>query len=155
MLKMIWCQDKNGGIGLNNKLPWRIKSEMQHFINETKGKAVAMGRGTYDSIGRALPNRENFVITRNNHIKIDGVKIINQPEEIINLAKDKDVYIIGGKSIYEYFLPHADELIISQLDNTYNCDCFLNLDLSNFVLTNEVKNPEFKVLYYKQRKNQH
>ncbi len=145
---MIWCEDANHGIGINNKMPWDIKEEMRHFIKTTKGHTVVMGRKTFESIGKPLPNRTNIVLTNNPDLKIDGVQIIHDFNKIIELAKSQDIFIIGGASIYKQFLPFADELVISKLPDTYHCTEYLNFNLSNFKLKNTEDFGLFKVNYY-------
>ncbi len=148
MLKMIWCEDINHGIGINNKMPWNIKEEMRHFISSTKGHTVVMGRKTYESIGKPLPNRTNIVLTNNKDLKIDNVQICHDFNEILKKAKSSDIFIIGGASIYRQFLPYADQLIISHLPDSYHCTEFLNFDLSNFKEVNKVDHQLFTVSYY-------
>ncbi|MDR2829092.1 MAG: dihydrofolate reductase [Mycoplasmataceae bacterium] len=153
MIFLIWAQDNNGGIGKNNKLPWRVKGEMQHFINTTRGKIVVMGRKTFESIGKPLPNRENIVISTNVGYQPDGVKVYSNIEQVVKAYKDNDVFVIGGKSIYEAFMPYADELIVSYIDGTYECDTTMNkIDMTKFELIDENNdNSEFSVKYYRRK----
>lgn len=152
MLKMIWCEDKNHGIGINNKMPWNIPSEMQHFIATTKNHTVVMGRKTFESIGKPLPKRNNIVLTNNKNLKIEGVNIINSTNDIIQKAKTEDIFIIGGASIYRQFLPYAQQLVISCLPDSYKCTEFLNLDLSDFKLSETIDKGLFIVKYYDRKK---
>lgn len=149
MLKLIVCVDLNNGIGLNNKLPWNIKSEMQHFKNTTINHTVVMGRKTYESIGRLLPNRTNIIFSNNSNYKVEGALVTNDVQKIIDLSKTEDVYIIGGKSIYDIFLNNCDELIISKLFAAYECDTFIKLNLKFFELNKSIKHDEFEINYYK------
>lgn len=149
MLKLIVCVDSNNGIGLNNKLPWNIKSEMQHFKNTTINHTVVMGRKTYESIGRLLPNRNNIILSNNVDYKVDGALVTNNIQEIIDLSKTREVFIIGGKSIYDIFLNYCDELIISKLFTSYECDTFIKFNLRFFELEQTIKQDEFEINYYK------
>lgn len=149
MLKLIVCVDLNNGIGLNNKLPWNVKSEMQHFKNTTINHTVVMGRRTYESIGRLLPNRNNVIFSNNPDYKVEGALVTNDVQKIITLSKSEDVYIIGGKSIYDVFLNYCDELIISKLFIAYECDTFIKLNLKFFKLDQTIKHDEFEINYYK------
>ncbi|MGL4950866.1 MAG: dihydrofolate reductase [Mycoplasma sp.] len=148
MLKMILCVDSKNGIGKDNALPWNIKAEMQHFKDTTSGHTVVMGRKTYDSIGRLLPNRENIIIT-NQDLKIEGATITNSIDDVLHLSKTKDVFIIGGQQIYDLFVEHCDELIISRLEETYDCDTFINFNFKFFELHKTINQNEFKVEHYK------
>lgn len=147
MLKAILCQDIKGGIGRDNSLPWKIKSEMQHFISETTNKTIVMGRGTFNSLNnKPLKNRKNIVLTKNKkYSKIEGVTFINDYSEIIELSKREDVYIIGGAQIYGIFEDYIDEYIISTIDNDYNCDLFFKFSKIFFNLKSSVKFDDFKL----------
>ena len=153
MLKLIVCWDKNQGIGKNNQLPWNVKEEMAHFRKTTENATVVMGRKTYESIGRLLPNRENIIFSNNKDYKVKGAKVTNNVESILKLAQTKDVFIIGGLQIYKLFIDHCDELIISQLNKAYECDTFWNINLNRFTKKEVVKHNEFKVTYYQNNKD--
>lgn len=151
MIKMIWCEDANHGIGINNKLPWSIKEEMDHFKTTTANSIVVMGRKTFDSIGRPLPNRKNVIITKNKFFLNNDVITYNSIEDFVKDFKNKNVFVIGGKSIYEQFLPFANELIVSKLNKSYNCDTFICIDKKDFALTNVINKKDFKIEYYVKR----
>lgn len=154
MIKMIWCEDKNHGIGIDNSLAWNIKSEMQHFRNETKGKTVVCGEKTFISFGnKPLPNRKNIVLTLDKNFIAPGAIIYNDLHQLLADYKDETIYIIGGKTIYKLLFPYADELIISTLNKSYNCNVFMSFDLSDFKLEKTLNNDEFVVNYYKRVKN--
>lgn len=140
LLNIIVCCDNKYGIGINNKLPWNNKDEMNLFKNKTigeKNNCVIMGKNTYKSIPKKyfpLKNRTNIILSstmNKNDIKEDNVIIHNNHYEIIEYIKknNHDVYwIIGGTSIYEFFLSYYKEIIneihISILNENYNCDTF-------------------------------
>lgn len=147
MLKMIVCADSQNGIGKDNKLPWNIKSEMDHFKSTTSGHIVVMGRKTYESIGRLLPNRKNIIFS--NSIKsIEGAIVTNNIQDVLALSKNEDVFVIGGKQIYKLFEPYYDELLISRLPQSYDCDTSLNLNMNFFNLVNTKDCTEFKIETY-------
>ncbi len=153
MIKMIWCSDVNNGVGIGNQLPWNVKEEMAHFINETKGQIVVMGENTFKSIGKPLPNRKNIVLSDDSSFNHEGITIYNDYKKILSDFNDETIYIIGGISIYKLFYEYADVLIISKLNKSYNCDRFLAFDLINFDITKTIKHNEFVVNYYERRKN--
>ena len=153
MIKMIWCEDIHHGIAKNNKLPWHIKEEMLFFKNTTLNNIVVMGKNTWLSLNKKpLTNRINYVLTKDKSLKSnnENLFIINDFNDILNLKNKttKDIYIIGGKQIYELFFNYADELIISKLVNDYQCDILLNYNLSDFKLINEINKNSFKVEIY-------
>lgn len=152
MLKLIVCFDKNNGIGKNGKLAWSIKSEMEHFRNTTLNKTVVMGRKTFESIGKLLPNRKNIILSRDEKYKVDGAYVSSDIELPIRLSKQEDVFIIGGKEIYEYYIDFVDEIIISKLDKSYNCDIFWKPNLNTFTLVSKKNNEDFSVFIYKSNK---
>lgn len=149
MIKMIWCEDLAHGLGYNGQLPWSNKEEMLHFRATTINNIIVCGRKTYESFPfRPLKNRTNIVITNNKDYDALGALIYTDVNKMINDYKNNDVYIVGGKKIYELFFPLADELIISTLNKQYKCDTFMKFDLKDFKKTNSIKKEEFIINYY-------
>ena len=107
MLSMIFACDEEGAIGKDGDLPWRQSSDLQFFKRTTLNKTVVMGRKTWDSLGRPLPKRRNIVMTRSG--LIDAVETMSF-EEVMALAENEEVVVIGGGEIYALFLPHAKEV---------------------------------------------
>jgi dihydrofolate reductase len=120
---------------------------MQHFVNTTKNKTVVMGRKTYDSIGHTLPNRKNLVLTYNNDLNLPGVTIYHDISKLINDHINEDLYVIGGKQIYEEFSKYADFYIVSYINNSYDCDIYMDkIDFSNFeIIKQDTTKPEFSI----------
>jgi len=112
------------GIGIDNSLPWKLPEDMAHFKRTTSGHAVIMGRKTFDSIGRALPNRRNIVISRNPDWKHEGVECVHSLEAAIQLAHGAEAFVIGGTQIYQQALPLADKLIVTEIQRRFDCDAF-------------------------------
>lgn len=112
-------------IGKNNDLPWRLPEDLKLFKRKTSGFPIIMGRKTFDSIGRPLPNRRNIVISRNEEWNSNGVEVINKPEDLASLViKSDKVFIIGGAQIYKMFLPLIDELWVSKVHGEFEGDTF-------------------------------
>ncbi|MCZ8184797.1 MAG: dihydrofolate reductase [Beijerinckiaceae bacterium] len=114
---------RNGVIGRDNRLLWRLKSDMRHFRALTMGKPILMGRKTFDSIGKPLPGRHTIVITRDRGWTHPGVAVAHDPESGLALARalavqhrQDEVMIGGGSEIYRHFLPVADRLEITEVD---------------------------------------
>lgn len=104
-------------IGKDNDMPWHLPADLQHFKTITDGKPVLMGRKTYESIGKPLPNRWNVIITRDTEYKVDGATVVHSAEEALDLVKhNSEIMVIGGASIYEHFLPIADILYVTHID---------------------------------------
>ncbi len=163
MIKLIWAMDKNGIIGKNNKLPWRIKEELQHFYRETKFKTILMGRKTYESLpNKNLINRKIILISRSDkNSKALNSILDNQNSNVVvvnNLIDflkkyyntKEDLYICGGASIYQQSIPFANELIISEIKNSYDGDSvFPKFDITKFELYKKIDYNDFIVKYYK------
>ena len=151
MITLIWCEDKNTGIGINNSIPWHIKEDLEFFKKTTLNHPIIMGRKTFESIGKPLKNRKNIIITRNKNYKVEdsSVEIYNDVNEILKRYNNQDVFVIGGKQIYLLFNNHADKLLVSRLPNSYNCDTFMNdFNYSSFYISNIQKKKEFKIYEY-------
>lgn len=123
-ISIIVAMDAQRGIGINNTLPWRLPEDLAHFKRLTTGHPILMGRKTFDSIGRALPNRRNIVITRNPDWRHDGVETAASVPEAVALCQDAPAFIIGGAEIYRQSMALADQLIVTQIDRTFDCDAF-------------------------------
>ncbi len=123
-LTIIVATDKQGGIGINNSLPWHLPEDLAHFKRSTSGHAIIMGRKTFDSIGRALPNRRNIVVTRNSDWAHDGVEAVTSLQAAQELLTEDRAFIIGGAQIYQQALSLADQLIITEIQEDFTCDAF-------------------------------
>ena len=114
---LIAAVDKNLAIGKNGKIPWHIKEDLQFFQKNTLNTAMIMGRSTFDSIGKPLPDRKNIVMT-NSPTNREGVIEVCDIESAIKEAKkdSNKISIIGGQSIYKEFMPLANKLLITEID---------------------------------------
>lgn len=98
----IYAVSENGVIGKDNDLPWHLPEDFRHFKRHTKGKTIVMGRKTFDSLGKPLPNRRHIVVTRNPDYYANGVEIVHSLADAMELAQgDSEVYIIGGAGLFE------------------------------------------------------
>lgn len=116
--------DMRGGIGIGNLLPWRLPEDLAHFKRTTSGHPIIMGRKTFDSIGRPLPNRRNIVITRNPDWHHAGVETAASLEAAAALVGDAEAFIIGGAQLYAQALPVTGRLIVTEIEKTFDCDTF-------------------------------
>ena len=119
MISLIAAIGKNGEIGKNNELIWHLKEDMQYFKRTTINHPVIMGFNTYKSIDRALPNRLNIVITKNNKDKItdQSILVYDDINKLIRDLKDNEEYfVIGGSSIYQAFIDIADRLYLTEIN---------------------------------------
>jgi len=123
-LTIIVATDRQRGIGLNNRLPWHLPEDLAHFKRTTSGHPILMGRKTFDSIGRPLPNRRNIVITRNTEWQHEGVEIANSLEAAAQLTGNQETFIIGGAQIYSAALPYVKRMIVTEIGKIFGCDTF-------------------------------
>ncbi|MFZ6691100.1 dihydrofolate reductase [Undibacterium sp. SXout20W] len=123
-ISIIVAFDLQRGIGINNKLPWHLPEDLGHFKKMTSGHPIIMGRNTFESIGRALPNRRNIVVTRNSNWHHDGVETVNSLQQARSLVNEQDAFIIGGAQIYQQSLAFADRLVITEIQEQFACDAF-------------------------------
>ena len=150
----------NNVIGKENSLPWNIPEDLKRFKQMTSGHTILMGRKTFDSIGRPLPNRQNIVMTKDENFEQEGIKVINDFDEALELIKEsnEDVFVIGGSKIYELFEPVANSLAITRILKDFEGDAFfpnINWDLwqiereENFF--DEKSNIECKLIEYSKK----
>lgn len=139
-LSMIWAMSENNVIGRNNKLPWHLPNDLKYFKQLTSGKSVIMGRKTYESIGRPLPNRTNIVITRDKGFTAEGIKVVHSLDQAIELAEatclvnaQEEVIVMGGAEIYKLCLPKADRLYVTLVHAQVPGDAYFpQIDLTDY-----------------------
>jgi dihydrofolate reductase len=119
---------ENFAIGKNGKLPWHYSSDLKFFKENTTGNAIVMGRKTFDSIGKALPNRLNIVLSRSTQVVENNVFLTKSKDEVLALSKylNCDLFIIGGASVYEEFADVIEKWIVTEIPQTVeNADAFM------------------------------
>jgi dihydrofolate reductase len=125
-LTLVVAIDRNCGIGRANALPWHLPADLAHFKRTTTGHAIIMGRKTFDSIGRPLPNRRNIVITRNPQWRRDGVEAAASLDGALALlAPREEAFVIGGAQIFIEALPRSTRLVVTEIDHVFECDTFM------------------------------
>ena len=124
-LGLVVAISENNAIGKDNQLLWHLPADLKHFKNITTGHTIIMGRKTYDSIGKPLPNRRNIVITRQKDLKLENVEVTNSLEDAIALCEtDQNVYVIGGAEIYRQALPICTKIHLTRVHQHYDADTF-------------------------------
>jgi dihydrofolate reductase len=122
---LLVAMDRERGIGVDNRLPWHLPEDLAHFKRVTTGHAIIMGRKTFDSIGRPLPNRRNIVITRDPAWRREGVEAASSLEAALALAAgNAEVFVIGGAEIFRLALPLAQRMVVTEIDGRFDCDTF-------------------------------
>lgn len=123
MISVIVAVAENGVIGDKNQLLWHISEDLKHFKAHTSGHPVVMGRKTFESLGRPLPNRTNVVITRQADLQIEGCTMAHSLEEALVLfPAEEEIFIIGGAQIYAQAMPLADRFILTRVHHPYEGD---------------------------------
>jgi dihydrofolate reductase len=126
-LSIIVATDANRGIGIHNALPWHLPEDLAHFKRTTTGHPIIMGRKTFDSIGRALPNRRNIVISRDpqwRHVGVESAASVAAAAALAGDGNAAEAFIIGGAQIYAAALPLVDRLIVTEIAKSFDCDAF-------------------------------
>lgn len=124
-LIIIVARAKNGVIGVNNQLPWKLPEDLKHFKEITMGHPIIMGRNTWESLGRPLPGRRNLVVTRNPSYNPEGAEVFTSLDDAIDACSGcEKVFIIGGAQIYEQAMLMADTLVVTEVDIEVDGDAF-------------------------------
>lgn len=135
-LSLIAAIGKNNEIGLNNTLLWNLPSDLKHFRDITSGHTVIMGRKTFESIGRPLPNRKNIVITRDESYTAPGIYVAHSLDEALRIAateqgskfeevdEEVEAFVIGGGQLYLEALPRAQRLYLTHVDAELTADTY-------------------------------
>lgn len=132
-ISLIIAVAENDVIGKDNTLIWRLSEDLKNFKRLTSGHSIIMGRKTFDSIGRPLPNRHNIIVTRNKELAIEGCHVVHSLEEAYTLAMSLDgneeVFVIGGANIYTQALADANRIHLTTVHAEPEGDAFFDLNL--------------------------
>ena len=163
-INIIVALGKQNQIGLNGTMPWHLSDDLKNFKKITSNHTIIMGRKTFDSIGRALPKRMNFVITsKPKNVKAYEICTFSDLDKAIEKAKlfDNEIYIIGGASVYKQTLNKADKLFITHVDYDNKADTFFpEIDYSKWKIyhkksfkKNAHNNYNFEIVTYIKKEN--
>jgi len=150
-------------IGNKGDMPWKrgLPEDLAYFKRMTSGRTVVMGRKTYESIGFALPNRKNIILTRDTQFSAKNCEVVHEMNEILERYKDtkEELFVVGGAEIYKEFLPYAKRLYITEIKQAFEADTFFpNFDKEEYdVIKNEkgvknVQNPyDYQFVIYEKK----
>jgi len=125
MITIIAAIAENNALGKDNQLIWHIPADLKRFKKVTSNHHVIMGRKTFESLGKPLPNRTNIIITRNSNYKAEGCIVVNSLNEAIEAAKeDENPFILGGAEIYKQAIEIADKLDLTFVHHEFDADVF-------------------------------
>lgn len=160
MISLIVAYDKNRCIGDKNKIPWKLKSDMNRVKQLTTNQTILMGRTTFESIGRPLPNRVNRVLTSNIDYFSEGIEVYNDIDIALKNYSTEKIFVFGGSKIYEQLLPLVEEMYITEIDCEVSGDSHFPkitmtdwelLDEQNFI-SDENNEYNYKFLHYRRKK---
>lgn len=139
MFSFIIAVGENNEMGLNNHLPWHLPKEIGYFRNVTEWHTIIMGRKTFESLPKVLPNRRHIVLTKDKTYKYNhpDVVIVNSLEEVFNnVNMEEENIIIGGAEIFHLFLPYTDRIYLTIVHKTFKADIyFFDLDMDKWIET--------------------
>jgi dihydrofolate reductase len=124
MIALVAAIARNQVIGQHGQMPWHLPADLAYFKQLTLGHSVVMGRKTFESIGKPLPNRENVIITKNMGYQKEGCLILHSMDEACAFCAGRETFIIGGAQIYQEFFSYADRLYITFIDEVFSGDSF-------------------------------
>jgi len=151
MLSIIVAIAENNVIGKDNDLIWKLPRDMKHFKETTTGHYIIMGRKTFESNKRPLPNRTNVIITRDKNYSAEGCVVVHSLEDAIKEAKkDSEAFIIGGGNIYEQAISLVDRIYLTKIHHTFDGDTFFpELNMNEWNVTEErFFEPDGKNIYH-------
>jgi dihydrofolate reductase len=139
MIILIAAAAANNALGKNNKLLWHLPNDFKHFKTLTSGHYIIMGRKTFESFPKPLPNRTHIIITRQKKYKAENCIVVNSLESALQKApKNEDVYIIGGAEIYNQSIEFANKIELTRVNHTFEADAFFpEIDLNKWKLISE------------------
>ena len=124
IVSIVVAISQNHAIGKDNKLLWYLPNDLKHFKTITTGHTVIMGRKTYESVGKPLPNRRNIIVTRQN-ITIEGCEVVNSIEAALALCSaEEEVFIVGGAEIYKQSMHLTDRIYLTIVHKEFDGDSF-------------------------------
>ena len=151
-LSLIAAIGKNNELGKNNSLLWNLPKDMEHFRETTRGHAVIMGRKTFESIGKPLPNRRNIIITRDTAYSHEDIEVVHSVSEALSLfgKSDEEVFVIGGAEIYIQAITKANKLYITSVDASFHdADTFFPfIDENVWKKVKSIKHPKDAIHSY-------
>ena len=151
MFKAIAAMSLNRVIGAGNKIPWHLPEDFKWFKQMTMGHVIVMGRKTFESIGRSLPNRETIVLSRGGFTH-PGVKTIRALEELSALNDGREIFICGGAQVYAQALPSCSDVYLTLVKRTVAGDAFFPVFETQFAVVEELRDtPDFMILHYRRR----
>jgi dihydrofolate reductase len=142
-ISIVVAISENNAIGKDNQLLWHLPADLKHFKNITTGYPIIMGRKTYESIGKPLPNRRNIIITRQKDLKLEGVEVVHSVGNALSLCDaEEEIFIIGGAEIYKSALAFTNRIYLTTVHEHYEADVFFPiLAMDEWTITDQEYHP--------------
>ncbi len=143
-INFVVATNRVGTIGVDGRLPWHLPADLKHFKKLTLNAPIVMGRKTFESIGRPLPQRQNIVLTRDPSFRAEGVEIVHDKPAALKAARAApQLFVIGGAEIYRLFLDDVDRIYLTRVDSDLKGDTFFPLEwLERFKVTQTESHPK-------------
>ncbi len=155
MLSIIVAKGKNNIIGKDNKMIWHLPEDLKHFKNLTTGHTIIMGRKTFESLGKPLPNRKHIIFSQNPDFKVndENVEVVHSLLQIQDLIEGKEeAFVIGGAMIYNFLMPYVKKMYVTEIEKDFEGDTFFPIiDSEVWKETSRekgIKNEENNLDYY-------
>ena len=155
MLSIIVAKAKNNIIGKDNKMVWHLPEDLKHFKNLTTGHTIIMGRKTFESLGKPLPNRKHIIFSQNPDFKVndENVEVVHSLLQIQDLIEGKEeAFVIGGAMIYNFLMPNVKKMYVTEIEKDFDGDTFFPIiDSEVWKETSRekgIKNEENNLDYY-------
>lgn len=164
MISFLVAMDEGRVIGKNNGMPWHLPADLAYFKQTTMGAPIIMGRHTHESIGRALPGRENIVVTRQKQYQADGCRVVHSTEAAVDqIAPEQEAFVIGGSYLFRELIHRADRLYITLIHEHFAGDTYFpEIDVNQWQLLSsqqgkkDDKNPyDYEFLIYERKMMTH
>jgi len=124
-ITLIVAASENNAIGKDNQMLWHLPDDFKYFKRNTVGHSIVMGRRTFESIGKALPERRNIVVTRDQDWVVEDVDVANSIDDVMKYCRDeREIYIIGGANLYKQTLPLAEKVLLTRVHTVINGDAY-------------------------------
>ena len=127
MLSIIVAKAKNNIIGKDNKMIWHLPEDLKHFKELTTGHTIIMGRKTFESLGKPLPNRKHIIFSQNPDFKVEdeNVEVVHSLLQIQDLIEEKEeAFVIGGAMIYNFLMPYVKKMYVTEIEKDFDGDTF-------------------------------
>lgn len=142
MISHVVAYGLNREIGKDNDLLWRLPDDLKHFKSVTSGGTVVMGRKTFESIGRALPNRRNIVVTSDTSFEADQIEVWHDLERLVEESQNEEWFVIGGATLYDQTMSVTSRIYATEVESTFEADTFYPERIGSWTITHQSNHPQ-------------